>query len=309
MERPVTARLTPNILGRNTVAIVILLLLAAAGLRLPSLTLNSLWQDELWTASSTFLTSFKDWLSFLWNDNHPPLFSGLVYLWSLAFGNSEFALRLFTACIGIIAVPISFLVFRKIFGVVTAIVISIFILFLPAHIYYSQELRSYGLTFLVTTVALGILFQFLKEPTVKSRWALAAANAVLFSTHYISIFYIIASFVVVALNVDGRWRAKLAKISNLAFYIYFLPLLPNLPHCLYNRLKMQKYYWVPPANFAEFKSTIMLLFEDETLLAILYASLILIAILTALRGKDKVWSRRIFYLTILTSPFDALVQY
>jgi hypothetical protein len=144
------------------------------------------------------------------------------------------------------------------------------------------------------------LFQFLEEPTVKSRWALAAANAVLFSTHYISIFYIIASFVVVALNVNGKWRAKLAKISNLAFYLYFLPMLPNLPHCLYNRLKMQKYYWVPPANFEEIKNTIMLLFEDETLLAVLYAFLILIAIWTALRGKDKVWSRKIFYLTILS---------
>src|SRR5262245_1378672 len=106
---PVRTRLR---LESRHILLAILLLLSAAALRLPSLTLNSFWYDELYTARVT-LIPFKTMVYDLLDDVHPPLFNVLVYLWSLVFGTSEFVLRMLPALFGIITALVSFFVFKK----------------------------------------------------------------------------------------------------------------------------------------------------------------------------------------------------
>ena len=95
-------------LDRRHIFVAILLLSSAAVLRLPSLTLNGSWYDELYTARVTVIP-FKAMAYELWDDVHPPLFNVLVYLWRLVFGTSEFTLRMLPALVGIITALISFL--------------------------------------------------------------------------------------------------------------------------------------------------------------------------------------------------------
>jgi len=64
------------------------------------------------------------------------------------------------------------------------------ILFLPAHIYYSQEFRTYSFSFLLAILLTAALFHYLSDPSPKQRWALAVACAALFGAQYVSLFYI-----------------------------------------------------------------------------------------------------------------------
>ncbi len=234
--------------------IIVFLILSASLLRLPSLTMNSLWMDELYSATIT-LVPFKTKIASLWNDVHPPLFNGLIYLWNLAFGNSELALRMLPAFIGIATVPIAFLVFKKTFGILTTFMIALLIVTLPSHIYYSQELRSYILAFLFAMTSVGTLFWYLKEPSVKHRWLLAISCAALFATHYIGIFFIISIFGIGVLGIPDHWQTKLKRSLHLAISIFLL-ILPNLPHFLYKRVKMDE-YWPDPVTVEIIKNTVV----------------------------------------------------
>jgi len=268
----------------HPIFIALILLLSASALRLPSLTLNSFWADELFSASLTSVT-FKEVLSITFNDVHPPLFNISIYLWSLTFGNSEFTLRLLTALYGIIGVPLSFLVFRKPFGDLTALAISILILFLPGHIYYSQEFRSYSLSFLLATLLTGLLFRYLDKPIASLRWGLALTSAALFATHYVSIFYIATILLIAATGVDSTWREKWNRISGLSL-ITFILISPFLMHMIYRRINM-KSYWPSPVSLNSLERTLLHLFRNEVLLALIYCVLIAMSIGFAFYVKEK----------------------
>lgn len=284
-------------LPRNQAIIAALLLVAAALLRLPSLTLNSFWADELLTANIV-LSPLDAQLSMLWRDQHPPLFYFLVYLWRLCLGSSEWVLRLMPALIGIITVPISFLLFRKQFGSFTAFAIAVLILFLPAHIYYSHELRSYSLSFLLAGMLTAMLFRYLSDPSTKHRWILAAACAALFGTHYIGLFYVLTVLFIGAMWIDSEWRIKWQKALRLNLAALAL-LIPFLPHFVYQWATMES-YWPLPVRGRRVAIMMGFLFQYDILLAATYLCLIAVAIWSALYGKDRALSSKIWAGVVLS---------
>ena len=81
-------------------------------------------------------------------------------------------------------------------------------------------------------------------------------------------------------------------------------MLPNLPHFLHKRFTM-KSYWAPgygePVTYESVKGIILRLFENDTLLASLYLLLAAIAIVPVLYRKDKVLSRKVSDLSVLST--------
>ena len=78
---------------RSFWAIVATILLIALIFRLPGLATRSLWIDELfteWFASRSFTELWTVVPEF---ETHPPFYYSILKLWTLMFGNSEFALR------------------------------------------------------------------------------------------------------------------------------------------------------------------------------------------------------------------------
>jgi uncharacterized membrane protein len=218
---------------------------------------------------------------------------------------------MFPAFVGIITVPISFLVFKKVFSIDTALLAAMLILFLPVHIYYSQELRSYSLAFLFATVSLGSLLWYLEEPTVKHRWMLAITCAILFATHYAAIFYVITILFIAVIGIDGKWQRKAIKAGRLILVALFL-MYPNVPHFAYKRLTMGS-FWPKPVTLVNIRNTMLYLFstgiggtfsgsmKEALPLALFYFVFIIIAIVSALRAKHKVSSRTVLYLSLLST--------
>lgn len=277
--------------------IVIFLFLAALALRLPSLTLNSFWHDELYTVSFV-LDSFIDKLRILFSDMHPPTFNILVYVWSLFWGKSELAMRILPALIGAITVPISFLIFRKCFDPFTAFTIAILTLFLPSHIYYSQELRMYSLAFLAAVVATGTLFLYLENTTRRNTLALAAACGALFAIHYVSIFYIVTIYFLAVVGIDDSLRAKLKMALNLGLPTFAFMLL-NIPHFLYKRLTMTS-FWPDPVSLDKVTGTVLHLFKGDNILATIFLFPIIVAVCFVFFSKKISLTLKIKKLVILS---------
>ena len=130
-------------------------------LRLLRLSWQPLWWDEGY--SVYFATEpLATMLSLTARDIHPPLYYALLYVWFGIFGTSspEVA-RLLSVLIGIATLPVmtwaSLTLWPRQRAV--ALLATLLLAVSPIHIYYSQEVRMYGLALLLTLLASTLLWR------------------------------------------------------------------------------------------------------------------------------------------------------
>ena len=101
------SRVTYLLLGAITVL--------GAVLRFYGLEVQSLWNDELstWTGASR-----SSWLEVVKSSDpqHPPGYSLLLHFWIGYLGDSEAVMRLPSAIAGTLAIPVTFLLGRRLYG-------------------------------------------------------------------------------------------------------------------------------------------------------------------------------------------------
>src|SRR5262245_17152829 len=125
------------------------IVLLAALLRLVQLNFQPLWWDE---GYSVFFAT-RDVGTLLARtalDIHPPLYYLLLQAWSQAAGTGDVALRLLSVVIGVAIVPLAYAVAHTLLNRRVALVTAFLVAISPLLIYYSQELRMYGLVTLLT---------------------------------------------------------------------------------------------------------------------------------------------------------------
>ena len=159
------------------------LVLLSFALRFHQLGLHSLWSDELYSvATITQVGADKPWYayeaknlpdlrladSFLtWKtaESSPPLFEALLWLWTGAFGLSEFAVRSLSGVFGALTPLLFFAGLRRPLGVVPALLGAFVFAVAPSSVAYSQEARGYALLMFLSTLASVRLVQYmLPEP-------------------------------------------------------------------------------------------------------------------------------------------------
>src|ERR1700756_4617355 len=89
-------------------------------------------------------------------DVHPPFYYLLLSFWIRAFGDGEFQVRFLSAILGILTIPLLYLIVKNLLGDSPALVSALILSLSPFHIYYSQEARMYSL--LTFFVLLSIFF-------------------------------------------------------------------------------------------------------------------------------------------------------
>jgi len=193
---------------------ILLIILLAFGLRLAAIDRQDIWGDEafsIWLSSQPLPSVVAGGA-----DTHPPLYPFLLYLWLRLAGSSPLVVRLLSAFIGTLTIPVVYALGRRVFGRLAGGLASLLAAVSPALIYYSQETRMYGL---VTLLAAASVYwavrtlpegQYAKGHSWSSRpyvtyilVTLAAAY-----THYYAFFVILAENVVIifALLRGRRWR-------------------------------------------------------------------------------------------------------
>lgn len=134
----------------------------AAGLRLHGLTRHSLWLDE---ANSVAIAGrgLGALPASLAHDSSPPLYYGLLHGWIALFGEGEAAVRLLSVLFGILMVPATALLARRLGGSAAAAAAAFLTAATPMAVQFSQEARMYTLLPLLAVLAAERLVAYLSD--------------------------------------------------------------------------------------------------------------------------------------------------
>ncbi|MEJ2212269.1 MAG: glycosyltransferase family 39 protein [Anaerolineae bacterium] len=224
--------------GRRAVGLALaLIVLLALGLRLARLTFQPLWWDEGWSLyfAASDVPSLLDLTSV---DIHPPLYYLLLRLWEALAGSGVVSVRLFSVLIGTAAVPLIYLLGRRMLGRRGGLLAALLLALSPFHVYYSQEVRMYGLVTLLGLAAFYFAHRWASRPWATSRgpgwgsllgYALAAAAA-LYTQYYVA-FLLLGLNLALALHwlrrrppaAMLRRRAAAWLAAQAAVLLLFLP--------------------------------------------------------------------------------------
>ena len=141
------------------------------------------------------------------SDTSPPLYYLLLNGWTRLAGVSDSVLRLFSALWALAAIPVLWLIARRIGGEPAALPAVVLFAVSPLGLYYSVEARMYSLvvflavSMVALTLAVGTSHA---KPWLVTAWSAVSAAALL--THYFSSFVWVACLVWLALTAGrSRW--------------------------------------------------------------------------------------------------------
>jgi mannosyltransferase len=181
---------TAGRLRRNPFLPAILLAAIAAGARLALLDHQSLWFDEVVSA-----TLAKQPFGGMLHDvaraeSTPPLYYVVLWGWVRLFGSTALALRSLSVCFGVLTVLVVYAAARLRFSRRAAFIAGALTATHPMLIWYSQETRAYSLV--VFFVASSLYFFLRAREDVSPRnlagWSIAASLGI--ATHYFAAFVV-----------------------------------------------------------------------------------------------------------------------
>jgi uncharacterized membrane protein len=130
---------------------LVVILVAAAVLRLWALDATSLWYDELY--SVVIRSQYPFWQLVLADDPHPPLYYLMLGSWLDVFDTSAVAARSLSAVFGVGAVAAGYVAGTELQDRTTGLVTAGCIAVAPVHVQFSQTARMYSLAMLCTTLS------------------------------------------------------------------------------------------------------------------------------------------------------------
>ncbi len=249
---------------RRSYLVLLALILLAWILRLHHLDVQSLWYDEGVTAQVARM-GVRELARWTADDIQPPLYYLMTGGWLRLIRPWEaplaFTLRLLSAAMGVVLVPVLWALGRRLWNGTAGLLAALVAATSPLMVYYGQEARMYAL--LVTLVSLAALAVVrLAEPATARRrqrqqrprrWLVVYALAALAAlyTHYF------AGFALLALGLywlfvwwhTGRHRRRLLGFAaaNALVVIGFLPWLP----AMLTRFQADSSYWSGTLKLAE----------------------------------------------------------
>ncbi|MFN2226729.1 MAG: hypothetical protein ACK2UY_10485 [Anaerolineae bacterium] len=196
---------------------ILLVILLAFGLRLYALDHQDIWGDEafsIWLSSRPLAEVVAGGA-----DTHPPLYPVLLFFWERLTGTSPLAVRLLSALVGTLLVPVVYVLAgravdaaggravgaagRRATGAAgrdfalgtetVPLLAALLAAVSPVLVYYAQETRMYGLVTLLAAASVYWALRFLHQPrsgaVALACWAAGLAAAY---THYYAFFVILA---------------------------------------------------------------------------------------------------------------------
>jgi mannosyltransferase len=145
------------------------ILLVATGLRFYRLDAQSFWNDEGNTARLVERPVALI-IEGAAGDIHPPGYYLLLHVWRALAGESEFALRAFSALCGVLTVAVAAAAGQYVGGRRVALGAALIVAVHPLSVYYSQEARMYALLGLASALTLVFSLKSQRESSrVQSR--------------------------------------------------------------------------------------------------------------------------------------------
>ncbi|MCA9918318.1 MAG: glycosyltransferase family 39 protein [Anaerolineales bacterium] len=164
------------------------LTLLGAALRLINLGRDSLWLDEAISYLAAKLPVAQIGTNTV-QSSHPPLYYLLLHFWLHLVPNSDTAVKLLSALLGILLIPAMYILSQQLFKNHTiSLTAAALTAVSPFHILYSHELRMYTLLMLLVVVGTAVTLHARQKET--RGWWLAAGGLWLMAvyTHLFAFF-------------------------------------------------------------------------------------------------------------------------
>jgi mannosyltransferase len=212
---------------------IVLLTWLAWVVRFCQLEAQSLWFDEAfsWLCATIPLPQALQFA--LTNFVHPPLYYLLLrpVMW---LGDGAFQLRLLSAWIGVLSVPLLYTLGRRMAGRAVGVLAAALLALNPFHVWYSQEARMYTLLFLLA-LGVGYFFQQVLSRGRRHNWVgLGIVSGLAYVTHYFALLLPLAQFIYILLHLRRyqrllrRWVLVQALAAfPLGVWVYCLYRLPE----------------------------------------------------------------------------------
>ena len=246
VQRPASPTRTRTQLPRWVVPAAITVAVAA-GIGLRFWTRSHLWLDEALTVNISRLP-FRRIPTALRHDGAPPLHYLMLHAWIRVFGTSDVAVRSLSGVIGVLALPVAWVMGRALGGRRTAWVTVLLLASSPFAIRYSTEARMYSELILLSLVGWIAMERVLARPTLPRLALLTVVSTLLLYTHYWSLYLLAVVEVMLLrrwLRGPGRDGARRAFFAIAAGGVLFLPWLPILVF----QLRHTGTPWAKPATF------------------------------------------------------------
>ena len=214
----------PSVAQRTVYVALALATVAAAALRLPFLSHQSLWFDEVFTRaviSRSTLTGV--WHQLEATESTPPLYYVIVWVTG---GRSAAAMRLPSALASIVAVPLAYLALRRLVGQRPALAASAILAVSPILVSYATDARAYSLLVLTGVLSVWGFSAALEHPTRRRYAGWGAASVACLWTHYFGAFLVAAEAVVLLALRPAARRITLGSTALIA--VCAAPLIPLL---------------------------------------------------------------------------------
>jgi mannosyltransferase len=177
-------------------------------LRLYGLGSESLWWDEVYAITTMAHQGPLEIVRLSSTDNNPPLFYLILHYWILLAGDSEFSIRLPSALVGALAVPVMYrigaLLFDRSAGLLAALILSLS----AYHVRYAQEARAYGLMVFLTLLSFYFFVRLIKDGGSRyTSIGYVVSTALLMYAHFYGVFFVAAQIIYVLVSRENlrRW--------------------------------------------------------------------------------------------------------
>lgn len=216
------------------------------------------WYDESFSGGLLFF-SFKDYITAILNDVHPPLYYFLLKVWSLGFGTDYLLLRSFSLIPHFFSIITVYFLVKENYKEST-IPITLFFAISPFFLGYATETRMYSL--FSCFILLSIFFfqrNFFKEKT-SFNYQLYISSTFLslaYLTHYFSAFLVIIYFYFIIKKFKRKSFKFLVRFFAIPF-ITFLAWLPFLINQVTNSLGNVS--WIPNVDIKTIINTVNIVF-------------------------------------------------
>ena len=207
-----------------------LIFVAGAAIRIAALS-TSIWFDEA-VSVRDISGSFGQMLHrVISHEASPPLYFICLWLWRHLVGSTVIELRALSALAGTLTIALAFYVARRRVGERAALILALFVAVSPALVYYSSEMRMYGLLVLLTGIGFEAFLRASESPNRRnlSLWAGASILA-LWTQYYAALAVAPEAVLLVAMAWKSvpRHRGALLAVGGVA--VGGLPLIYLMPY-------------------------------------------------------------------------------
>lgn len=221
---------TSAITGSRYLQILIFITAAGLFLRFYHLGFNSLWLDETvtWSISSGTIPQIWETVATGITDN-PPLFYWTEHF-MLQLGSSEGILRFMPALIGVVTIPLFYLLGKEFYDRNVGIIVAAGCAFSPYLIYYAQEARAYTLMLFFIGLAMLFFFRTFRSGSAKNWVLFGVFSALAVWSHYFALLMIAVLMLFLLGTCACRSRTEPAALKMLfvggaVFIVLSLPVL------------------------------------------------------------------------------------